>query len=468
VRKCLSIAAAVAAALFATGCGTEVEKDPQKPTITQELVQKPNILFVLTDDQEPASLVYMPTVRQKLLEGGTTFENAFATTPQCCPSRASFLTGQYAHNHGVMHNDTPQGGFEKFRKSGGQHSTVATWLSDAGYRTAYIGKYLNGYDTKHVPPGWERWWGWSGQGPSEYQITKDGHLDPQRRDKATETDYFADKAVSFVKDRKGDSRPWLLWISANPPKGGRYVAPRHSSMLSDVGMPKPPSFNEADVSDKPSFVRSLEMLDETDVVKAEETYRDRLRSLQSVDEMVARLFRTLKQTGQLEHTYVFYASDNGYSLYEHRVSAKGFPYENPQKIPLIVRGPGIPASAERMQLVANTDLAPTLAELAGVEVPSFVDGRSFVPLLRGEQLPWRERLLFEHWGQRRYDAMRTAEGEVYVEWMSGEKEYYDLSEDPDQLQNVYSALDPALKEELARRLEALRSCAEEACRAAEN
>jgi N-acetylglucosamine-6-sulfatase len=461
------MAAAVAAALLATACAA-VEKDPQKPIKVQELVQRPNILFILTDDQEPASLVYMPTVRQKLLGRGTTFENAFATTPQCCPSRATFLTGQYAHNHGVLDNDPPQGGFEKFRKSGGQHSTVATWLSDAGYRTAYMGKYLNGYDAKLVPPGWERWWGWSGQGPHEYQITEDGHLDSQRRESGTETDYFADKAVSFVKDRKGDARPWLLWIAVNPPKGGRYVAPRHTSMFPDVGMPKPPSFNEADVSDKPSFVRSLEMPDETDIVKAEETYRDRLRSLQSVDEMLARLFRTLKATGQLENTYIFYASDNGYSHYEHRVVAKGFPYENPQKIPLIVRGPGIPAGAERTELVANTDLAPTLVDMAGVEVPSFVDGRSFAPLLRGEQLPWRERLLFEHWGKRRYDAMRTAEGEEYIEWVSGEKEYYDLSKDPDQLQNAYSQADPALMEALARRLEALRSCAKEACRTAED
>jgi N-acetylglucosamine-6-sulfatase len=150
------------------------------------------------------------------------------------------------------------------------------------------------------------------------------------------------------------------------------------------------------------------------------------------------------------------------------VVAKGFPYENPQKIPLIVRGPGIPAGAERTELVANTDLAPTLAHMAGVEVPSFVDGRSFVPLLRGEQLPWRERLLFEHWGKRRYDAMRTAEGELYIEWVSGEKEYYDLTEDPYQLQNAYSQAEPALMEELARRLEALRSCSEEACRTAED
>jgi N-acetylglucosamine-6-sulfatase len=463
LRKWLSLATVIVAALLLAGCAAQ----------GQEVLRKPNILFILTDDQEPASVAYMPAVERKLVAGGTTFENAFGTTPQCCPSRASILRGQYAHNHNVLHNKPPGGGFEKFRNSGRERSTFATWLSAGGYRTAFLGKYLNGYEAEDKPPpGWDKWWGWDPGRGDTYEVNANGHVETHDSSRKAETDYFADQAVSFVRDREGDLQPWLLWVSVNPPKGGRYVAPRHRSMFSDAELPRPPSFNEADVSDKPRAVRSRPMLGRKGIKKLEKLYRDRLRSLQSVDEMVARLFATLEGTGQLEHTYIIFASDNGYSLYEHRALAKGWPYENPQRIPLIVRGPDVPAGASRGQLVGNTDLAPTFAELAGVEPPTFVDGRSFHPLMRGETPPWREQLLFEHWGWRRYDAMRTAGGEVYIEWMNGDREYYDLSVDPYQLQNTYKGTketDPALIADLETRLDALRSCSEEeACRIAEN
>ena len=434
--------------------------------------QKPNILFILTDDQETGSLSEMPELQALLVEEGTTFENAFATDPLCCPSRATFLRGQYAHNHQIEDNGPPLGGHEKFRELGLDRSTVATWLDEAGYETAYLGKYMNGYDdTTYVPPGWDEWFGWLGNYYSpagEYRLNNNGHIETYNRLQIHDTDLLRKKAVSFLENRVGDDEPFFMWLATNAPHPPAYVAKRHERMFSDSPLPSPPSFNEADVSDKPKWLRrSNERLNESEVEVLERLYRRHLAALQSVDDTIGALVDTLDETGQLDDTYIVFASDNGVFFGEHRLTKKGIAYEEAIRIPFVVRGPGV-ATQRVDQLVVNNDFAPTVADLAGVTPPDFVDGKSFAPLLRSEKPgleEWRRGFLVEHYGPE-YQALRTNEY-AYIEWPNGDRELYDLEKDPYQLRSLHQTADPALLEGFASRLDRLRNCSAEQCRTAE-
>jgi N-acetylglucosamine-6-sulfatase len=438
--------------------------------------QKPNILFILTDDQEPDSLQHMSAVQENLVDRGVIFDNSFVTTPQCCPSRATFLRGQYAHNHGVLENNPPSGGFEKFHETGRERSTVATWLNEAGYKTAYVGRYLNGYGqkspTRYVPPGWDEWWvRLGGHIRRTYPVNENGEIKTyDRKDFSVDTDYFSHKAEGFVRGRENGDRPWFLVVGTSAPHKPSFAAKRHKDMFEDAQMPKAPSFNEADVSDKPEWVRKQRVLDEEGVAKAEEEWRQRQRSLQAVDDLVGHLVDALADTDQLDNTYVVYASDNGYLLYRHREHSKGAPYEEAIGVPLVVRGPGVPEGAVREQLVSNTDWAPTIADWAETQPPDFVDGRSFAPLL-SEDPPteWRERLLIEFFMRNReFRGLRTPDGKTYVEYSTGERELYDLEEDPYQLESIHASVEQPLLISLHDRLEALEECSGEECRTAEN
>jgi arylsulfatase A-like enzyme len=430
--------------------------------------ERPNILFVMTDDQDEESIARMDKLQSRLVGEGTTFENAFVTTPQCCPSRATFLRGQYAHNHRVLSNNAPLGGFERFRNSGRERSTVATWLNNAGYDTAYVGKYLNGYGegepTRYVPPGWDRWWGrlgGAGRG-STYDVNENGRLRSISYDSLHDTDYFSRRATDFIRAHEGDPDPWFMVVAPTAPHSPARFAKRHAGMFQRTEMPKPDSFNEADVSDKPRWVREQPRLGARGVKRVEAYWRKTQRSLQSVDDLVGEAVASLSATGQLDNTYVVYASDNGYLFHRHRVAEKGAPYEESIGVPFVVRGPGVPAGAVRTQLVANTDWAPTIAAWARVTPPNFVDGRSFAPLLsQNPPEAWRERLLIEFFKDNHaFRGMRTSDGRVYVEYPnSGEKEYYDLGADPYQLENSYAELGAEAKQALAKQLGPLKGCA---------
>ncbi|MDP9380112.1 MAG: sulfatase [Chloroflexota bacterium] len=442
---------------------------------------KPNILFVLTDDMNTSDLRYMPKTRRLLADQGTKFTNAFVTNSLCCPSRATILRGQYSHNHKIWGNFSPLGGFQKFRDLGREKSTIATWLDGAGYNTILIGKYLNGYDnTTYVPPGWDRWHGYLGYyeaSPDTYQINQNGRIATYERSRIHDTDLFADKAASFLRDTKGGA-PFFMHLSTNAPHTPAYVPQRHKGKFSNTPLPKPPSFNEKVVSDKPAWVQNRSRLTSDHVDYLRELYRKRLRSLQSVDEMVGRLVDTLKDTGELSNTYIVFSSDNGYHLGEHRLEAKTTAYEETIRVPLLVRGPGVPRGISRSQMALNNDFAPTFARLAGVRPPTFVDGRSLSPLLSASRpASWRNTLLVEHRRSANegpfarlvpdYDAVRTA-NHLYVEYENGARELYDLSSDPYELRNRHRSAGTDLKRSLASQLDALRGCAAEDCRSAEN
>ncbi len=455
------------------------------------------MILILTDDldvrllqEHPADY---PNLRRLAAEGAT-FENAFVTDPLCCPSRATIVRGQYAHNHDILGNWWPEGGARKFHNLGREGSTVATWLQNAGYRTVLIGKYMNDYYGTRVPPGWSDWHAIAGDYRST-RLNENGEIsyyDPGRHHL---DDVLAEKAAAYVRRAASDDAPFFMWLGTQAPHAPATPAPRHEDTFADISLPKPPSFDEADVSDKPDWISDNPPLNPQQVALAEDLYRKRLQSMLAVDEMIGQLVETLRESGELENTYIFFTSDNGFHLGTHRLTAgKWTAYEEDINVPLIVRGPGVPEGEKLEHLVLNNDLAPTFADLGGAQAPPFVDGRTLAPLLR-EDPPsldeWRSAFLVEaatelggdeygspelplsgdplpegRWGRPGLEALRT-EDRLYVEYGTGERELYDLREDPYQLENRYEAADPDLVQYAERRLEALRGCVGAACRTAE-
>jgi len=480
--------------LLCAGCGAL--------TGVVQTSEPPNVVLILTDDLD-ASLMQehqasYPNLRE-LAADGTTFENAFVTDPLCCPSRATILRGQYAHNHEILGNWWPRGGSRKFRDLGRESSTLATWLRTAGYRTVLIGKYMNDYDETRVPPGWDEWYAIAGDYRST-RLNENGeieHYDPERHHL---DDVLAGKAAGYIS-RTADA-PFFMWLGTQAPHAPATPAPRHADALKDVSLPKPPSFDEEDVTDKPAWIRDNPPLDRRWMVSMQDLYRKRLQSMLAVDEMIGKLVDTLKHSGELDNTYIFFTSDNGYHMGTHRLSTgKWTAYEEDIRVPLIVRGPGVPEGEKLEQLVLNNDFAPTIAELGGAEAPSFVDGRSLVPLLREDPPPedqWRQAFLVEaatelggveadptvddgspelplsgdpsperQWGRPALEAVRT-EDHLYVEYETGESELYDLEKDPYELDNRYGTAALDLTRQAEDRLDALRGCAGDTCRTAED
>jgi N-acetylglucosamine-6-sulfatase len=434
---------------------------------------KPNIILVLTDDQDLRSLAHMPRVKAKLVDRGTTFENGLVTDALCCPSRASILRGQYPHNHGVEGNIEPSG-HDAFRDLGEEDSTIATWLHDqGGYRTALIGKYMNAYDQLYIPPGWDYWF--ATHGSAKYRNYNDNGTLVDYPNYTPSTDRLAKKAYAYLERTKDDPRPFFLYLSTEDPHSPATPPARYKGTFSDEPLPKPPSFNERDVSDKPSWVRQHPLLSDAKVDGMKSHYRERLESLQAVDEMVSNLVDTLKAQGKMRNTYIVFTSDNGYHIGQHRLgTSKMTAYEEDIRVPYVVRGPGVPAGRTLDHMVLNNDLAPTFAQLGGVSTPSFVDGRSLVPLLGSAPPPvseWRDQFLVEQHSLRAkepppYKALRTRY-RTYVRYSDGERELYNLSKDPYELNSRHRTADSALLSSLNTRLSTLNTCVGDSCQTAE-
>lgn len=489
-RALLVFGLILAATPLGIACGRQ-EQESQ-----EQNADKPNIVFVLTDDMRADDLEHMPKTQELLVQEGTTFSNAFVSYAQCCPSRASILRGQYVHNHQVLNNVAPGGGFEKFYAQGHESSTVATWLQSAGYETVLMGKYLNGYpgsgDVAHVPPGWDEWYGRMGlineSGYYDYILNENGSLVYYgNRDDDYSTDVLARKAQDFMSRIAPTGQPFFMYVAVGAPHAPQSPARRHKDMFADETVPRSPSYNEADVSDKPKPVRRLSSLTSDETAEVDEIYQDRLGSLQAVDEMVEDIVSELQAQGVLDKTYIVFMSDNGLEQGEHRIKeGKARPYEESIRVPLVVLGPGVPAGKVRSEFALNTDIAPTFVDLAGATVPTFVDGRSLKPLLTEKDSPttwWRSAFLLESYpggpnadsgeqtdnpsDRRAWFGIRTTQYK-YVEYFSGTNELYDLSADPYELDSYYQDAGPTLNDRLKTRLEALKSCAGVSCRAAED
>ncbi|HEY3248219.1 MAG TPA: sulfatase [bacterium] len=466
-------------------------------------VEKPNIVFILTDDQTLADIGSMPKVQALLAARGVSFSNYFVSYALCCPSRSSILRGQYAHNTGVRGNVPPLGGFETFHARGDEASTIATWLRAAGYRTGYFGKYLNGYPRSvsptYVPPGWDEWDSPAGGNPYfnfNYRMNENGSIVAYGSSPEDYlTDVLARKAVAFIHQ---GSRPFFIHLATYAPHMPATPAPRYRQAPVAATAARSPSFNEPDVSDKPSWLRGVSPLTPRQIAAIDFVYQRRLRSLMAVDDLVAAVVDALRASGQLERTYIFFSSDNGFHFGDHRLLlGKNTAYEEDISVPLIVVGPGVPAGRTVPHLALNIDLAPTWADLAGAAPPAFVDGRSLRPLLRSTLPPldrWRQSVLIEHWAQERAEEAETDGGTspppvaprrgftrgvptlaalrtrdyIYIEYATGDRELYDLRQDPFELQNLITSAPPPFLAAAGTRLTALKQCAAGTCRSAED
>jgi len=448
---------------------------------------RPNLILIVADDldQNLGTLDHMPNLHRILVQQGLTFSDFFVTNSLCCPSRATILRGQYTHSHEVVSNQAPSGGFEKFLHMGHEASTLATWLQGAGYRTALLGKYFNEYPSggsrTHRPPGWSEFASPVDGEPYtgfHYRMNENGRVVSYGgRDRDYLTDVLARKAEDFL--RRSGGAPFFLYVTPYAPHHPATPAPRHERLFPSAQLPRTPSFNEADVSDKPAPRTPLAGSEIEDV---DALYRSRLRSMQAVDEMLAGIERALANSGRLGDTYIFFTSDNGFHMGQHRLRPqKATAYEEDIRVPLIVRGPGVARETLSGYLSGNVDLAPTLAELAEVETPHFVDGRSLAPLIRGIRPPpetWRQALLLEQYSdeglvapsprsaQPVFVGLRTLRYK-YIEYWTGVREMYDLASDPYELSNVGGSAPQDLIARLSSMLRSLTGCVGAACRAAE-
>ena len=430
--------------------------------------ERPNVLVILTDDQTLESMRVLEKTQRLLGQEGTTFANAFVSYPVCCPSRATLLTGQYAHNHKVMANKPPDGGYGRLDHS----NTLPVWLREAGYETAHVGKYLNGYKGPEVPPGWSHWFGLAD--PSTYELYDYTAIDGGKavhygnEEEDYQTDVLAAKAEEILREM---DEPFFLSVAPVAPhlersdETGKGTAPRpakrHIGRFAHEPMPAGASFDEADVKDKPPHIQKLRPLGEARKAQILRTYRAQLESLLAIDDLVERLVDTLEETGQLDRTVILFTSDNGFFHGQHRIpEGKLLPYDEAIHVPLIVRGGGFPAGATALQPVSNVDLAPTIVALTGASARRKMDGRDLLAVALDPSVGQDRALFFEVLSRNKsrpsYEAVRTARW-MWIEYKNGSRELYDMQADPLQLQSRHKAPGLAkVRADLARRLAEMR------------
>jgi arylsulfatase A-like enzyme len=446
---------------------------------------KPNVVFVLTDDLASNLVQYMPHVQQ-MEKQGTTFTNYDVTDSLCCPSRSSIFTGKFPHDTGIFTNGGSDGGFDAFHQRGDERDTFATQLQAAGYQTAMMGKYLNGYQPRqtlggsgpYVPPGWNEW-DVAGNGYPEfnYNLNENGKVVHHgNRPQDYLTDVLSGKGTSFIDRSASARKPFLLEVATFAPHAPYTPAPRDANAFPGLSAPQPPAFDQQDSVGEPPWLAGLPPLTAAETQSINTDFRKRAQAVQAVDQMLGRLEQELTAKGVAKNTYVVFSSDNGYHMGDHRLRpGKMTAFDTDIKVPLVATGPAVPSGRSAGQLSQNIDLAPTFEQLAGARVPDAVDGHSLAPLLAGQGPgDWRNANLVEHHGPDRdqtdpdlparnsgnppsYEAIRTPNS-VYVEYADGEREYYDTASDPYELRNLASQLPPAQAQSLHDTLAAGESC----------
>lgn len=431
----------------------------------------PNIVVILTDDQDSSTMAAMPKTLDRLAAQGTSFSNYMVSNPTCAPSRATLLTGQYAHNHGVLNNDPPYGGYAKLDAS----NTIPVWLQAAGYHTTHLGKYVNGAGAPGlppVPPGWSDFQVFStsyynfgvnvngvrisyGSAPEDYQ-----------------TDVLAGRAAAALRARAAAGGPFFMTIAPFAPHdegttGAPVPAPRHAGLYANEPLPMSPSYNESDVSDKPKPIRDLASLTPTADTAIAKRQRARLETIRGVDDLVEAVMNTLESEGLLSNTVVIFASDNGYFHGQHRIADGKFRlYDEAVRVPLIVRGAGFPAGATSALLVSNVDMATTIVRLAGATPGRTLDGQSIKQMIANPQSAAGRVVLLENFNPSTglpTAAIRT-DRYIYASWPSNEVELYDLMIDPYQLESKHNNSSYTnLKSLLQTKLSTLRTCSGSSC-----
>ena len=439
---------------------------------------RPNVVFVLTDDLSWNLVRHMPHVQQ-LRRRGLTFSRYVVTDSLCCPSRSSIFTGRFPHDTGVFTNGGKDGGYQVFHDKGWEGHTFGTALQPLGYRTAMMGKYLNGYlpRTRLVPPGWTTWDGaGNAYGEFNYNLNENGGLVHYG---GTPSDYLTDvvaaKGAAFIDAAATAKQPFALEIATFAPHAPATPAPRHANLFTGARVPRGGAFNRDNVN-PPKWLGHRAPLTAAQIAGLDALYRKRLRSIQAVDDLIGRLEATLRTRGLLDSTYIVFSSDNGFHMGEHRLlQGKMTAFDTDIRVPLVVAGPGVPRGRTSNRLVENIDLHPTFVRLAGGMPEAGVDGRSLVPLIKGQKVStWRTAALVEHHGPdtngadpdkpvpgsgnpTSYEAIRLANA-VYVEYRGGDREYYRIDRDPNERVNVYGKLSQRERARLHARVAALASC----------
>lgn len=461
----------------------ETPADPGAP-------EQPNILLITTDDQSVADLKRMPETRRLLGRQGATFTDAVSSYPLCCPARATLLTGQLSHNHGVRRNNGVYGGYDALAAQEAHQKTLGVWLQGAGYNTMFAGKYLTGYQAADgIEPGWDRWYATVGgiYNYTDFRITENDTVTTHRN--SYQTDEFGDLTRAHIDESLSAEQPFFIWESHLAPHDACYPSRRGCKWGSAtpaqqdrrkfrrlrLASTKDPSFNERVVSEKPAHIRALRTWGPGKNAVLAEKNRMRVRSLQAVDRSVAKTVALLDEHGELDNTLIIFTSDNGYMLGQHRWRGKVLPYEPSLQVPLLMRWPdgGIPAGVTRPQTAALVDLPRTIADAAQVEPMLTPDGRSLLPIARGEDGAGGYGAMSiesgAQGGDRRdrrwfYRGVRTKRYTFVQYTRSGETELYDRRKDPSQLTNVaYRPAYRPVRVALAHKLSALRDCVGDEC-----
>jgi N-acetylglucosamine-6-sulfatase len=434
--------------------------------------KRPNVILIDTDDQNVTDMSVMRHTLNLLAARGTSFRNSYVSYPLCCPSRATHLTGQYAHNHGVV-TDQQYSGLDGT-------NTLAVWLKRAKYRTAMVGKYLNGYgvtNPREIPPGWQQWFGLTGgteQKRYGYKLNENGKIRNYGRKPANYIDtVLGAKLNGLLKGWAPSPKPFFIYYNPTNPHGEKGTpvwstrdpepAPRYLGAFGNIQAPRYPNFDEANVSDKPEQIRDIPRLSDAELADIDRRYRGRLESLLSVDDQVKKIVKLVRKYGDKRKTFIIFTSDNGLQLGAHRIMFKNFLYEEGERVPLIIRGPGIPQNTIRDQLVANIDLAPTIVAIAKARPGRVMDGINLLPLIQDPNVSNNRTILFESVDLGIYGLRRGPWS--YNSYANGDEELYNLDSDPYQLTSMHD--DPglaSLKATLAAELARLKTCSGPTCR----
>jgi len=471
-KKFLAALAALACAAMAAGCTSS----SGSPTGAGPAASgpRPNFVFVLTDDLAWNLVSHMPHVLA-LQKAGITMSNYYVVDSLCCPSRSAIFTGEYPHNDGVFTNTGRDGGYTAYNQHGDPSRSFAVAMQTSGYRTALMGKYLNGYSPADGPaPGWDEW-DVAGNGYPEfnYTLNENGHLKHYGHAPGDYlTDVLSAKASAFISSSASSGKPFMLEVATFAPHAPYTPAPRYAHAAHTVGYPETSAYDTLPAN-PPSWLKGRPPLTRKQQHTIRRAYRKRVEADLSVDAMIGRLESELRASGLAQHTYFVFSSDNGYHMGEYRLDpGKQTAFDTDIHVPLIVSGPGIPAGRVASQLTSSIDLCPTFETLAGIPVPSTVDGHSLAGLWHGQNPPnWRQAVLIEHHGpddtlgdpdrQGRasadppsYEAIRTATA-LYVRYSNGEQEYYNTVDDPFELDNIAGRGVPAA---LPLALTAMQNC----------
>jgi arylsulfatase A-like enzyme len=510
----------------ATASASPISEEALEERSSEPLDERPSFVVIQTDDETLDQLYTvfnaggveipaMPNTLSMIAGRGITFNRYYVSYPLCCPSRVTLLTGRYAHNSNVRGNVQPNGGYNGFRERGAFTHNIATWLQGAGYRTIHIGKFLNGYGDEpfdsgtEVPPGWSAWHTVENADTHHYfygySLNDNGTIDGPFGDSGSwdtreygERDYFGCPTTTIegkpclyetdvlsriaYEELSGTpaEQPFYLQLDYTAPHGdfrkpaGPEPAPRDYTLFDGAPYPhnREQGFNEGNVNDKPRFIREAPYLSPEEIHTYRVYYDKALASLRAIDDGVKTVLDTLGSEHRLRNTYIIFTSDNGFFFGEHRLTGGKFlAYEPSTHLPFLMRGPGIKPGTSTGELAANTDIAPTILELAGVKPDKSIDGTSLVPFLRDPSLRTRRGILFESFvqtndveangeptAQRAVPEVRprrntgTAKASIvappkdyegirlgpykYIEWPDGEKELYDINKDPYELNNI--------------------------------